>query len=158
MGGGLKTVILIHTIFMDTFFPYLYCVARDICQNTNRKRYDAPTISISKDQINITVQIENDEFYMLERNNSILYTASPKSSNVETNKTHFTLLTSCASATGSYVLLAGTHHGSSCHYFNVTNCQSYSTSTHLAQSSCSECEYTISTITQFVIIIFYSIF
>nr|AYF58448.1 membrane glycoprotein E51 [Elephant endotheliotropic herpesvirus 1A] len=157
MGGGLKTVILIHAIFMDNFFPYLYCAQQDLCHST-KKLYKPPTISISNDQINITVQIENNDFYILEHNGSIICSTSPGCSNVKSNKTQFTLVADCASATGSYMLLTGAHQGSICQYFNVTNCPPYSTPTRLAQSSCSKCNYATFTTTAVVILMFYLIF
>nr|AYF58501.1 membrane glycoprotein E51 [Elephant endotheliotropic herpesvirus 1A] len=165
MGGGLKTCIITHTIFMGNLcyvlvLPYSN---RDICQDA-KKHSETPTISRLDDQINITVKIETDEFYVLKHNGSITSTTSHKSSNVNINTTHFTLITSCASATGSYILqTAGAYHHSTCHYFNVScpsyfTPPSYSTPTHLEQSSCSECTRAIFTIAPFVIVVSYLIF
>nr|AYF58491.1 membrane glycoprotein E51 [Elephant endotheliotropic herpesvirus 1A] len=153
-GGGILTLYL-----LGTFFPTFALYGKDLCEHNRQRNFTIPTISKLNDKINITVTIKTNEYYVLMINGSIRYTSSSQTSDVNTNTTHFTLLTSCATATGSYMLQTGTHHGTTCQHFNITNtCPSDSTSTHLAQSSCSECEYAISTITPFVIIMFYSIF
>nr|AYF58584.1 membrane glycoprotein E51 [Elephant endotheliotropic herpesvirus 1A] len=157
MGGGSKTVIF--TLFMGNFFPYLYCADQGLCQSS-KKNFTTSTISRSNDQIIVTVQIETDEFYLLQHNSSRLYSKRNKPSYITTNATHFTLVTPCATAaTGIYILQTGSHdRGSTCHYFNITSCLSYATPTYLPQSSCSECNYTTFTTTPFVILIFYLIF
>nr|AYF58602.1 membrane glycoprotein E51 [Elephant endotheliotropic herpesvirus 1A] len=159
MGGGFETSILIYTIFIGNFFSiFILCANQDLCQ-ASKKNFTTSTISRSNGQIIITVQIETDEFYLLQHNNSILYGKGTQPSYVTTNATHFTLVTSCeTAATGSYILQTGSHSRSTCHYFNITSCLSYVTPAYLAQSSCSECNYTRFTITSFVILIFYLIF
>nr|APG41617.1 membrane glycoprotein E51 [Elephant endotheliotropic herpesvirus 1A] len=159
MGGGcFETSIVTYIIFMGNFFyVFVLCANPDLCQSS-KKNFTTSTISRSNDQITITVKIETDDYYVLKRNSSILYTKTNQPSDVTINATHFILVTSCATATGNYSLQTASHnHGSTCHYFNVS-CPSYFTSTPLAQSSCSECNYTTFTTTPFVILIFYLIF
>nr|AYF58544.1 membrane glycoprotein E51 [Elephant endotheliotropic herpesvirus 1A] len=157
MGGGTTTSIL--TLYLGGIFSvFALCAGKDLCQHNKQQSFKDPTISRLNDRVNITLEIETDDFYILNVNGSMLYTKSHSPANININATHFTLVTSCVTGAGSYMLQTATHQGTACHYFNVTNCLSDLTSTHLAQSSCSECEYAISTITQFVIIIFYSIF
>nr|AYF58509.1 glycoprotein E51 [Elephant endotheliotropic herpesvirus 1A] len=163
MGGGINSILTPY--LMGNFFLYFeLCSNLDLCQHGDEQSFETPTISIVNDKINITVERKINDFFILIRNGSILCTSSD-ASNVNTNTTHFTLIASCATAAGSYMLQTASHgQRSTCQYFNVSNCISYSTppsyptSTYLAQSSCSECKYTIFTITPFVILIFYLIF
>nr|AYF58466.1 membrane glycoprotein E51 [Elephant endotheliotropic herpesvirus 1B] len=156
MGGG--TSIL--TLYLGgIFFVFALCANQDFCQHDDQRSFETPTISILNDQITITVKIKIDGFSILRHNGSIIYTTSQETSNVNTNTTHFTFVTSCATATGRYMLQIAAHgHGTTCQYFNVTNCPPYFTPTHLAQSACSECRCAIFTITSFVILVFYLLF
>nr|AYF58518.1 glycoprotein E51 [Elephant endotheliotropic herpesvirus 1B] len=149
MGGGTISMLILY---------FTLCATQDLCQHDNQRSFKAPTISRLNDQINITLKIETYDFYILNLNGSILYTKRTQPSNININETHFTLVTSCVTGTGSYVLQTAAHQGTTCHYFNVTNCLSDSPSTHLAQKSCSECKYITFTITSFVILIFYFVF
>nr|AYF58574.1 membrane glycoprotein E51 [Elephant endotheliotropic herpesvirus 1A] len=163
MGGGINSILTPY--LMGNFFLYFeLCSNRDLCQRDDERSFETPTISILNDKINITVERKMDDLSILIHNGSIFYTSSD-TSRIHTNATHFTLIASCATAAGSYMLQTASHgRRTTCQYFNVTNCLSYSTPpsyptpTHLAQKSCSECKYRTFTITSFVILIFYFIF
>nr|AYF58524.1 membrane glycoprotein E51 [Elephant endotheliotropic herpesvirus 1A] len=154
MGGGTTRILILY--LCGTFFSVsASCVKSDLCKGA--KTGFETTFSTLGDQINITVKMETEDFYILQRNSCILFTKSNQPSNVKVNSTHFTLALPCSTSIGNYVLQTASY-SSTCYYFNVTNCPSDSTSTHLAQKSCSECKYTIFTITPFVIFLFYFIF
>nr|QOE74993.1 membrane glycoprotein E51 [Elephant endotheliotropic herpesvirus 1A] len=152
MGGGRNHQYTLY--LLGTFSVFTLCVQLDLCKS-GTKSLETPTFSTFNNHINITLKTKTVEFYVLVRNDSVISTTSKNDPNVNINETHFTLVTSCAMGTGSYLLQIITKSaGTTCQYFNVTTCPCYGTSMHLAQSSRSDCEYAMFTITSFVMLTF----
>nr|AYF58467.1 membrane glycoprotein E64 [Elephant endotheliotropic herpesvirus 1B] len=153
-GGSLHSLQLgIYTCGKIVFIISL-CAAKNYCKEDDDGEIKNLTVTGSEGHVNITLQLEDTGSHtLLIHNDSTIYPSS-KLFNVKINKTHLILSTSCSTASGKYLLQIsnGSLDVSCQHFYVISNCTFSIMSTYTAQSSCSDCKYTIFILTPFIVI------